>query len=253
MSTSIARPTIRAVRRSPLTMVLLVGLFSYNASAQVWVTDTYGNAANKAGFASQLAKTVQQYSQQVQSYMTQVQQYQQMLTTVTNLGTNLSITPNTMSKINAGPLIQANCGNDSSGIVGNLLNQVTSLVNQSIAKSQQAICAQIISTQVDKYNITADIANQLQSNIPALEKLQNISTTFTNAGQSSSATTQAANVAAQMAAAMNNWKTRIDADDATIKSLQDVQSTLAQTSLRGTSLQGEAVQAAALTAAFTIQ
>jgi hypothetical protein len=233
---------------------VVTALFASPIAAQVLVTDQQSILNNQTGFASQLAKTIDQYTQQVESYATQVQQYQQMLTKVMNLGTNFSLTPNTMQEIDAGPLIRANCNDSSSSVVSNLLNQVTSLMNQSITQSQQAICTQIITTQVDKYNITVGMMNQIQSNIPALQKLDDLTNGFTNAGESSAATAQAAGVANQMTTAMSNWRTRMDADDAFISSLQSMQSTLGQAAMRAKpSLTGEAVQAGVLTAAFSYQ
>lgn len=225
-------------------------------AAQVLVTDQQSIVNNKGGFASQLAKTVQQYAQQVQSYATQVQQYEQMLTKVMNLNTNFSLTPNTMQQMDAGPLIQANCSSSSaSTIAGNLLNSVTSLINQSsITQSQQTICAAIITTQVDKYNTTVQMMDQIQSNVPAVQTFTNLANTFSNLGQSSSATTQINSYSGQLTTAMSNWKAHMDADDAYIGSLQSMQSTLGQSALKAKpDLVGQAVQAAALTAAFSYQ
>ncbi|MFK2877524.1 hypothetical protein [Rhodanobacter hydrolyticus] len=234
-----------------LTLASALTAGSVHAQTGILVQDA---VQEKTSSASYLFQKITQYAKQVQQYETQVQQYQQMLTKVMNLGTNFSIAPNTMQEIDAGPLIQATCNGGSSSIVSNLLNQVTSLMNQSITQSQQAICAQIVTTQVDKYNITVDMMNQLHSNIPALQKLTSLTNGFTTAGESSSATAQAAGVANEMATAMNNWKTQVDADDAFISSLQGMQSTLGHAAMQGNpSLLGNAVQATALTAAFSYQ
>lgn len=227
-------------------------LFASTATAQVLVTDSASITANNAGFASQLAKTVEQYAQQVQSYATQVQQYEQMLTKVMNLGTDFSITPNTMTEMDAGPLIQANCNSNTGSIIGNFVNQITtSLMSQSVVKSQQQICAAIITTQVDKYNTTVQMMNQIQSNIPAVQSFTNFANTFSNLGQSSSATTQINSYSGQLATAMNNWKTHMDADDAYIASLQQMQGILAKKALNGSnSVLGDVVQAGTFAAAF---
>lgn len=244
-------------RRAPRTPAFALILVSALAAGSVHAQTGILVQDAKQESTSQLAYTFQkitQYAKQVQQYETQVQQYQQMLTKVMNLGTNFSIAPNTMQEIEAAPLIQATCSGGSSSIVSNLLNQVTSLMNQSITQSQQAICAQIVTTQVDKYNITVDMMNQLHSNIPALQKLTSITNSFSTPGESSSATAQAAGVANEMATAMNNWKTQMDADDAFIGSLQGMQSTLGHAAMSGNpSLLGNAVQATALTAAFSYQ
>lgn len=240
-----------AFHKAALALAATSALASSVANAQtgVLVQDVKSEVEQHA----QTAKQIEQYIKQGQQYMTQLQQYEQMFTKVMNLGTNFSIMPNTMQEIDAGPLIAANCNSGQISIVGSLLNQVTSLMNQSTAQSQQAICAQIVTTQVHEYNITVDMVNQIQSNIPALQKLSSLTSTFSTPGESSSATTQAAGIANDMAAAMNTWKTNKEADDAILQSLQGMQSTLAQGAMRGNpSLMGDAVQAAALTAAFSI-
>ena len=159
-------------------------------AAQILVTDGASISANNAGFGAQLAKTIQQYAQQVQSYATQVQQYEQMLTKVMNLGTDFSIMPNTMTEMDAGPLIQANCSSNNGSIIGNFVSQITtSLMSQSVVKSQQQICAAIITTQVDKYNTTVRMMKQIQSNLPAVQKFTDLASSFSNLGRSGLAST----------------------------------------------------------------
>jgi len=124
-------------------------------------------------------------------------------------------------------------------------------MSQSVVKSQQQICAAIITTQVDKYNTTVQMMNQIQSNIPAVQSFTNFANTFSNLGQSSSATTQINSYSGQLATAMNNWKTHMDADDAYIASLQQMQGILAKKALNGSnSVLGDVVQAGTFAAAF---
>lgn len=221
-------------------------------TAQILVTDGASISANNAGFGAQLAKTIQQYAQQVQSYATQVQQYEQMLTKVMNLGTDFSIMPNTMTEMDAGPLIQANCSSNNGSIIGNFVNQITtSLMSQSVVKSQQQICAAIITTQVDKYNTTVKMMKQIQSNLPAVQNFTDLANSFGNLGESSSATTQINSYSGQLSTAMSNWKAHMDADDAYITSLQQMQGLLAKKALNGSHVNlGDIVQAAAFAAAF---
>ncbi|MBD8899998.1 hypothetical protein [Rhodanobacter sp. DHG33] len=254
MSKTMSRSTGRS---AALAIGLSVAgtLLSLPVAAQVIVHDPGSMTSSHADSALSYAKQALQYAQQVQQYATQVQQYEQMLTKVMNLGTNFSILPNTMQPIDADSLIQANCNSSAGSIVGNLLNSVTSLINQSsITRNQQLICAAIINTQVDKYNRTVEMMNQLDSNIPAVQKFTSLANTFSNLGESSSATTQINSYSAQLADAMSQWKTQMDADDAYISSLQSMQSTLGQTALKAKpDLIGQAVQATALTAAFSYQ
>lgn len=254
MNTSIAHPTIRATYPGRLATVLLVGLFSFSASAQVWVTDTEGNIANKAGFAKQLEQSVADYARQAQQLYQETQTALQLVSSVQGLASNMSLLPNQMQQItDASPLIQANCaGSGSGGIVGDLLNQVTSLVNQSIMQRQQQICAAIVQTQVDKYNLTVQMTQRLGGYSDYFNKVEGIINSAKTLGDANSANNEAQKYDSAMNTEMNDFQTQIKAKDAMISSLQDMQSTLAQSTMRGgTSLLGNAVQAAALTTAFT--
>lgn len=247
MSRSTGRNTALAIGLSAAAI-----LFASPVAAQILVTDGASIAANNSGFAAQLAKTVEQYAQQVQSYATQVQQYEQMLTKVMNLGTDFSIMPNTMTEMDAGPLIQANCSSNTGSIIGNFANQITtSLMSQSVVKSQQQICAAIITTQVDKYNTTVQMMQQIQSNLPAVQKFTDLANSFSSMGESSSATTQISSYSGQLSTAMSNWKAHMDADDAYIASLQQMQGVLAKKALNGSnSILGDVVQAGTFATAF---
>ncbi|WP_426662352.1 hypothetical protein [Rhodanobacter aciditrophus] len=243
-------------RSTGLNAALAIGLsatatlFASPVAAQILVTDGASITANNAGFAAQLAKTVEQYAQQIQSYATQVQQYQQMLTKVMNLGTNFSITPSAPSQLDANQLIQANCGGGGS-ITSSVLNGMSSLMGQSLTQSQQQICAAIITAQVDKYNQTVLMMQQIQSNIPAVQKIGDLASTFSNMGSSSSATTQISGFSAQLNTEMSNWQAQMNADDALINSLQQAQGILAKKALNGGgTLLGNTVQATAFAAAF---
>jgi len=128
------------------------------------------------------------------------------------------------------------------------------MVSQPITQQQQQVCAQIVTAQVDQYNTTVQMMNQIQSNIPALQKVTELTSGFSNMGESSSATAQANNYSTQLVTAMNNYKAHMDADATLISALQSMQSSLGQAAMKGnSSLVGNAVQAAALTAAFSYQ
>lgn len=201
---------------------------------------------------AQTLKQIDQYIKQGLQYEKQIQQYEQMLTKVVNLGTNFHILPSPLTKLDSGPLVQANCNGSTGSLVTNLLAQVSSMLTQPLAESQRQICEQIVNTQVDKYNATVDMLQSISANTSALQKLSNATSTFTNAGESSSATTQAANYSTQMATEMNDWEATMKADDTILSSLQDMQSTLARQAMNARpDMAAEAVQAAALTAAFT--
>lgn len=200
----------------------------------------------------QTAKQIEQFAKQIQQYALQVQQYEQMLTKAMNLGTNFSIMPTAMQTMDPDPLIQANCSSNTGSIIGNFASQITtSLMSQSVVKSQQQICAAIITTQVDKYNTTLQMMQQIQSNIPAVQKFTDLADNFSNLGESSSATTQINSYSGQLSTAMSNWKAHMDADDAYIASLQQMQGVLAKKALNGSnSILGDVVQAGTFATAF---
>lgn len=259
MSRSTARSTMTyqsasRVRAGVATLSLLCCFYAGLANAQVLVTDTISNATNTAGFSKQLAQSVADYARQAEQLFQETQTALQLVSSVQGLTSNMSLFPNQMQQIgDASPIIEANCANSSSGgIVGNLLNQVTSLVNQSIMQRQQQICAAIVQTQVDKYNLTVQMIQHLGGYSDYFKKVEGIIKTAKTLGDANSANNQAQQYDSAMNTEMNDYQTQIKAKDALISSLQGMQSALAQGALRGdSSLLGNAVQAAALTAAFS--
>lgn len=248
----------RTLRNSPcklatlLAATLMCAVPASRVVAQVAVTDQASISSNQHGFAAQLAKTIDQLDQQMQQYALQVRQYEQMLTKIENLGTNFQLQPNTLHEIDADPLIQARCSSGSGGnAIGNLLDNATSLLSQSIVQSQRHICAAIVAAEVNKYNLTVQMLDRLYADSIAIRKLDGVVNGISNLGQSSSATSQALDIGNQMSAQMSHWSAQLKAADAVIGALKDMQSTLAQTAMNARpDLQGEAVQAAALAAAF---
>jgi len=237
------------------TLSLLCCLYAGLANAQVLVTDTISNATNTTGFAKQLAQSVADYARQAEQLYQETQTALQLVSSVQGLTSNMSLFPNQMQQItDASPIIQANCaGSSSSGIVGDLLNQVTSLVNQSIMQRQQQVCTAIIQTQVDKYNLTVQMISRLSGYSDYFSKVEGIIKTAKTLGDANSANNQAQQYDSAMNTEMNDYQTQIKAKDALISSLEGMQSALAQQAMRGNpSLLGDAVQATALTAAFTI-
>jgi len=170
--------------------------------------------------------------QKVTQYAEQVKQYEQMLTSVTNLKmASLLPTNNSLQQVDAGPLIQAKCNGGSSGT--NLMGSITSLLSQPMDQSQQQICAQIVTTQVDKYNKTVAMLNQMNNYSSSLQTLENTVNKFSNMGESSSANTAAAGYSSQMQTDMNNWQAQMNVDDAIIKTLEGQQAILAHMALNG--------------------
>lgn len=250
-----ARLSVLCERVGVAALSLFCCLYAGFADAQVLVTDTISNTTNTAGFAKQLSQSVLDYARQAEQLYQETQTALQLVSSVQGLASNMSLLPNQMQQItDASPIIEANCADSSSGsIVGNLLNQVTSLVNQSVMQRQQQICKAIVQTQVDKYNLTVQMMQRLGGYSDYFNKVEGIIKTAKTLGDANSANNQAQQYDSAMNTEMNDYQIQIKAKDALISSLQGMQSALAQQAMRGdSSLLGNAVQAAALTAAFTI-
>lgn len=227
--------------------VLVVGAV-HAQSVGVMVQDLKSHIQEKA----QILKQIDQYVMQGKEYAQQIQQYEQMLTNIQDLGSNFQFTANTRTKMQEGPLIHASCNGGSGGILGNLLDNVTSLVNQTLEKSQQSICAEIIRIQVGKFNSTVDMLDAIDSNAAALQKVKNDASNAKNMGEVNSAAAEAASYSSQMATRVTNWSATMKANDAMLTSYRDMQSTLARNAMNAKpGLLGQTVQAAALTAAFS--
>lgn len=240
--------------RNRIALALLIGLCACGAHAQVLVTDSDSIANNKAGFASQLAKTVDQYAKQLDQYETQLEQYKAILSSIQGLAAGgISLMPNTLQPINdSSSLVQQSCpGAGGGGVLGDLSSIVTSTFSRSITTTQQNICAQIVLAQVDKYNKTIKIINDMQQFGAALKDLTNQITSVTNQGDSNRVSANASVQNQQISADMANWDTQMKADDAVISTLQEQQGILAKVALNGSNtILGNVVQAGAFAAAF---
>ncbi len=244
-------------RQRWLAFVLAFGCcgFAGSASAQWAVIDAGNIATNQAGFASQLAKTVEQYTQQIQQYQTQLQQYQQMLSSIQNLSNGLSLAPNQLQQItNTDALIKGKCSGASSpaGLVSSVMNSMSSLMTQSITQTQQMLCAQIVTTQVDKYNKTVTMLNKLHDDYGGqFQQMDQMAAGVDTQADAERATTQVAKYSGAVSTEMSNWQAQMQADDAVISTLQSQQSILGHVALKGSStLLGNVVQATTFAAAF---
>ena len=240
-----------------LAIALVLVLGCNTAGAQVLVaspTITAGiTASNHADSALSYARQGLEYAKQLEQYEVQLQQYEQMVMKVRGLGSNVSIIPNNLQPINdPASLIAQNCPNASgSSIVAGVVTSIASAFSpgDSITKSQQTICAKIVTLQVDKYNKTVIILNELNKYGGTLQQLNDLANQVTNVGNASNTTSQAETVSATMARSMSDWQTSIAGDDALISSLNQQQQILAKVALNGSPL-GNVVQGAAFALAF---
>lgn len=236
-------------------------VYAGGASAQVLVHDQGVITGNQEGFQSQLAKTVSQYEKQIQQfktqvdqYTTQLQQYEQMLTSIMNISNNLSLAPNQLQEVtDIDPLIQGKCSGAAGvgSLVSSVMNSMSSLMTQSITETQKMICAQIVTTQVHKYNQTIEMLNKLQGYSAHFKVIDDALTTNDKSGDREQVTAQAANYNNAVATDMGNWKAQMEADDAVISTLENQQSILGHVALKGSStVLGNVIQATTFAAAF---
>lgn len=232
-----------------LAMALSCGPFSTGALAQglgVVVNDPKSIWQQGLSYARQFEQ-LQQETQTLQNILMQAQ----------SLGTNINLFGGQLQKItDSDSIIQSACPGAGAGLVGSLLNSLTSALspNQPIATRQQMICAQIVIFQIDEYNKTADALNAIGgTSTTTLEKLNSLIASVDTLGKTTNAQAQAAGVNATVVTAMATWQTQIRADEAVIQALKQQQAILATVAMKGNNtLLGNVVQAAALKAAFTI-
>lgn len=201
-----------------------------------------------------IAKQISQYATQLNQYQQEIQQYEQLLMQVQSLTSNVSFLPNTLKTIDSpNELIDQNCPG-TPGVAG-LIQSLASSVSpsQSIMVSQQQICANIVTLQVDEYNRTVFIVNQMQTFGGSLQKLNDLANSVDTLGKTSSTTTQATTQTANMQEAMALWRTAIASDDALIASLEQQQKILAHVAMKGNSVLGNLVQVGVLAGALAIK
>lgn len=244
----------RLIRKSGLVIVMTVvcATFAGSAIAQGVVTND-PTAIGK--LIAQYSKQLEQFRQQVQQYQLQLQQYQQMLSSLQNIPNKVSLASNKMEHVtNTEALIRGKCSGASgvAGLVSTVMNSMSSLMSKSITQTQQMLCEQIVLTQIEKYNETVDMLNNLHDKYGnQLEQLENVFGKSASMADSGRASGQAQKYSDGLATEMSNWQARMNAYDAAIDTLQNQQSILAHVALKGSSTPlGNVIQATTFAAAF---
>ncbi|WP_426702133.1 hypothetical protein ACPPVV_03715 [Rhodanobacter sp. Col0626] len=239
----------RATRQAALVLALAgtsIASGSVHAQTGVLVADTINQKTNAAMAVFQKGA----------QYANAVAQLKQLMSQIQGLTTGMSLLPNTMQHADADSLIQMNCaGASGTSLVGSLMNDLASSISptQPIAQSQMQICAKLITTQVDKYNKTVDMLNQLNTYSTMYSKVEAVGNSISTFADSGRANNQAANYNNALTTQMANWDSQMKADDAIIKTLEAQQSQLSKAAFGAhPDLLGEATQAVALKAAFSI-
>ncbi len=240
---------VARVRRGVLSMLLVGGLLMGTTSAQGM--PVYDNS-QFLNMLKSLAQDAKNYDELVSQYNQMVQQYQQMMYTVESLTTGFSLTQNQLQQIaDTAPLIQANCTSGSSGgITGILMSQIGSLFSQNVSDSQKQICAQIITTQVDKYNKTVVILNKMNGYASLFNKVESAGQAISTMADSGRANNQAQVYTSALSTEMNNWEAEMKADDAIISTLQQQQIILTRVALKGTNTVGNVAPLTTFDGAF---
>jgi hypothetical protein len=202
-----------------------------------------------------IAKQISQYETQIQQFQQEVQQYEQLLMKVQGLGSNISIMPTQLKPIDdPSALIDQNCPG-TPGVAGLIQSLASSIsLSQPIVVSQQQICASIVTLQVDEYNRTVFVVNQMQSFSGFAQKLNDLANSVDTLGKTSGATTQAATQSVNLNNAVESWRTAVKGDDALIQSLQQQQQILSHVAMKGSnSILGNVVQVGVLAGALAIK
>jgi hypothetical protein len=211
------------LRKTGLALFLAsaCGLFASAANAQWAVFDSTTNETALEGLANDLKELQAEYSE--------------LTSAINGLTTGMSLVPNQLQQItDPSTLIQANCQSSSgSGLAGIAMNALSSLNSQSITASQQQICVTIVTTQIDKYNKTVALLNDMGQYNNLFQQLQKVNAAANTLADSSNANNQTQVYTSAMNTEMSNWHAQMEADDAIISTLQQQQDMLSRVALNG--------------------
>lgn len=247
------------LRKFAVTLValLIACIATKQARAQWQVIDEAAILSSEKGQAQQLAQLISQYTQMVT-------QYQAMLSSLQSLNLNLIPIDNQLPLI-TDPSQQVNQACPGASLAGTALGAIgmdPSIVDGNIVTQQRAICAKIVVLQVDKYNTVAGMLNHMNDYFSGLKQLaatteQLVGAVANAIGNREALQNQTTQAQTALATEMANVEQHLRAVDATIATLKDQQSLLANVALKGSNatgpgaLTGQIIQAAAFSAAFS--
>lgn len=256
MNPSLSKRVLRKFAMA-MTVLLIAGLATTQVHAQWQVIDEAAIASSEKGQAEQLAQLISQYTQMVT-------QYESMLSSLSSLNLNIIPTNNQLTLI-TDPSQQVNQACPGASMPGMALSAIgmdPSIVDGNIVTQQRAICAKIVLLQVDKYNTVATMLNHMNDYFSGLKQLAATTAQLVGAvanaiGNREALQNQTTQAQTALATEMANVEQHLRAVDATIATLKDQQSLLANVALKGSnatgpgSLTGQIIQAAAFSAAFS--
>lgn len=221
----------RHLRKTALALAL--GLAATSACAQTQVVTDPGAYLHMGAELTELKNQLTQLQRLWDTGQQQLQQLQSMITGLSNLNPQLgdaNLQKVTDSQRNN--LIQTNCKSDH-GFVGNLIDALSSS-KSSIDVQQQNICAQIVSLQLDKYNVTVDMLENVQKQQKGFfDEINNILGQVKSVADTGRLNTQAQSYSNALTTDMANWRAQMDAKDTMIRTLQAQQGMLGRAALNG--------------------
>jgi hypothetical protein len=133
------------------------------------------------------------------------------------------------------------------------MSSITSTLGTSITQQQQAVCAQIVHWQIDEYNKTVVVMNQLNTYSAQFQQIEHTLQSVSTFADTGRAANQASDYNNAVSTQMSGWRAAMQSDEAMISALRGQQDMLAKKALGGSNtVLGNLVQAAALKAAFTV-
>jgi hypothetical protein len=240
-----------------IAVLSMASLTTNQAHAQWQVIDEAAIASSEKGQYQQLMQLVSQYTQMVT-------QYESMLTSLRSLNLNVLPADNHLALIDdaSQQVSQACPGASLAGSVLGAVGMDPGIVEGNIVTQQRAICAKIVLLQVEKYNTVATMLNHMNDYFSGLKQLAATTNQLVGAvanaiGNREALQNQTSQTQASLATEMANVEQHLRAVDATIATLKDQQSLLANVALKGSNatgagaLTGQIIQAAAFAAAFS--
>jgi len=249
-----------------LTCLLACGLTTAPAYAQWVVTDPAMQTEVTANQFTQITHMIQEYTQMLT-------QYESLLSSLQSLNLNITPVNNQLTLItNPNAIVQQTCPSSSvAGTVVGALGMDPSIVDGQIVAQQASICTNIVLLQVDKYNTVARMLNHMNDYFGAIQQMSDKITSLGtqvggilggasgssgSSGDRQAVQNQADQLRNSLSAEMAQVQQHLQAVDATIATLKDQQSMLANIALKGSNasgpsaLAGQIIQASTFAAAF---
>ncbi|GGA22133.1 hypothetical protein GCM10010981_07900 [Dyella nitratireducens] len=213
-----------------LGLGLALGLTATSASAQTEVV------IDPSAIAQSITNLGEELAQMQKLWQLGQDQLNQLVSTIDGLR-NLSpgfSSPalQSISDSQRNDLIRMNCKTTSGGLIGSALDALFSS-SSSIQERQQAICAQIVATQIDKYNLTVEMLKNVEQQSNFFTEIAGIIGNIKSIADSGRIAAHAQSYSNALTTDMANWRTQMDAKDAIIRNLQAQQAVLGRAALNG--------------------